>query len=219
MKDPAVRSKLLLAAIDSIEKFGIEGSTIRAIAKEAGVAFSSLHYYFESKEQMVDEALTLAVGNAFSDLVEFWQNRTDDRVALREMLLFLFDGALRYPGVTRASLHALLMKGQPEGVAHDMFNRVMAAAADDMALKSDAPRDQIAHRLIAAFSATILTGISPQAFAQGAHIDYTVRENRVRMVDVLIDGLFPAQTAVDAAISGAGSALHPHPSAEREGNP
>ena len=32
MKDPAVRSKLLLAAIDSIEKFGIEGCTIRAIA-------------------------------------------------------------------------------------------------------------------------------------------------------------------------------------------
>ena len=57
MKDQAARQKLLLAAIESIEKYGIEGTTIRAIAKEADVSFSSLHYYFESKEQMVEEAL------------------------------------------------------------------------------------------------------------------------------------------------------------------
>lgn len=216
MKDPAVRSKLLLAAIDSIEKFGIEGCTIRAIAKEAGVAFSSLHYYFESKEQMVDEALTLAVGNAFSDLAEIWQNRADDQAALREMLLFLFDGALRYPGITRASLHPLLMKGEPEGMAHDMFNHVIGTAADDMALSIGIPRDSLAHRLSAAFGATLFAGISPQAFAQGAHIDYAVRENRERMVDVMLDGLFPAQAAADTTALGAAKPLHLHPSAKRE---
>jgi AcrR family transcriptional regulator len=190
MKDPAVRNKLLLATIESIEKYGIESTTIRTIAKEAGVAFSSLHYYFESKEQMVAEALEMAVGNAYSDLWAFWQTRTDDLAALREILLFLFDGSLQFPGVTRASLHAMLMLGQPEGITHNMINRVIGAIVDGMACKADIPHDLLAQRLIVAFSATLINGISPQAFESGTRIDYNVRENRVRMVDTLLAGLF-----------------------------
>ena len=189
MKDPETRHRLLLATIDCIEKLGIEGCTIRAIAKEAGVAFSALHYYFESKEQMVDEAMTMAVGNAFSDLWELWQNRTEDRAALQQMLLFLLDGALRYPGITRASLHPMLVKGQPEGVAHDMFNRVIGAASADMAAKSTLPRALVAHRLIAAFSATLYCGISPQAYTGGTQIDYADAASRAQLVDALVDGL------------------------------
>jgi AcrR family transcriptional regulator len=190
MKDPVVRQKLLLAAIESIEKFGIENTTIRAIAKEADVSFSSLHYYFESKDQMVEEALVLAVGNAFDDLDNIWQARTNDLVAIREMLLFLFDGALRYPGVTRASMHALLMKGQPEGVAHDMFNRVISVMIRDSAISDSDDMKSLPHRLIAAFSATLFAGISPKAFSNGTQIDYTQPENRVRLVDTLVQGLF-----------------------------
>ena len=191
VKDPVVRQKLLLAAIESIEKFGIENTTIRAIAKEADVSFSSLHYYFESKDQMVEEALVLAVGNAFEDLDILWQARASDRAAIREMLLYLFDGALRYPGVTRASMHALLMKGQPEGVAHDMFNRVISAMVSGMASSADCAMETLPHRLIVAFSAILFAGISPAAFSSGTQIDYTEPENRIRMVDTLVQGLFP----------------------------
>lgn len=190
MKDQAARQKLLLAAIESIEKYGIEGTTIRAIAKEADVSFSSLHYYFESKEQMVEEALILAVGNAFSDLSELWQARTDARTAIREMLLFLFDGALRYPGVTRASMYALLMRGQPEGVAHDMFNNVMRVMLADMAPDAGEAGAALSHRIIAAFSAVLFVGISPQAYASGTQIDYTDPERRRQLVDVLTQQLF-----------------------------
>ncbi len=190
MKDQAARQKLLLAAIESIEKYGIEGTTIRAIAKEAGVSFSSLHYYFESKEQMVDEALVHAVGNAFSDLSELWRTRTDARSAIREMLMFLFDGALQYPGITRASMHALLMKGQPEGIAHDMFNSVMRVMLADMAPDGGEAGAALSHRIIAAFSAVLFMGISPMAFASGTQIDYTDREKRRQMVDVLASQLF-----------------------------
>ena len=39
----------------------------------------------------------------------------------------------------------------------------------------------------------------------------TVRENRERMVDVMLDGLFPAQAAADTTALGAAKPLHLHP--------
>ena len=91
--------------------------------------------------------------------------------------------------ITRASLHPMLVKGQPEGVAHDMFNRVIGAASADMAAKSTMPRALVAHRLIAAFSATLYCGISPQAYTGGTQIDYADAASRAQLVDALVDGL------------------------------
>lgn len=49
MKDTAARTKILEATINSIETYGIEGCTIRNIAKEANVTLSSIHYYLSQK--------------------------------------------------------------------------------------------------------------------------------------------------------------------------
>ncbi len=189
MKDPAIRHQLLLATIDCIEKFGIEGCTIRNIAKEAGMAFSSLHYYFESKEQMIQEAMTLALNNSLGDLEEMWANRTDDISAIREMLLFLFDGALKFPGITRASLHSLLMKGETDGLASRIFNQVFSVVVDDIATAHPVDRHKLTLQLANALSSLLYNGISPHAYLEGMHLDFSLRENRIQSVDMLISGL------------------------------
>lgn len=187
MKDPAIRTKLLEATIESIEKYGIEACTIRNIAAEAGVAFSALHYYFESKEQIVADALTLALGNSFDDLQDLWLHRSDDLAALRAILQYLFDGALRYPGITRASLHSLLMHGTPEGLAHRIFNHMIDLMADDMAKTSHLSRHALSLRLIAALSTVLTMGISPQAFAAGSGLVFTDAASRAQLVETLVE--------------------------------
>lgn len=50
--DSAVRERLLRAAVDSFAAFGYEGSSLRTIAQQAGVAFQLITYYFGSKEDL-----------------------------------------------------------------------------------------------------------------------------------------------------------------------
>jgi TetR/AcrR family transcriptional regulator len=50
--DSAVRERLLRAAVDSFAAFGFEGSSLRTIAQQAGVAFQLITYYFGSKEDL-----------------------------------------------------------------------------------------------------------------------------------------------------------------------
>lgn len=199
MKDPAVRQKLLLATIECIEKYGIEGCTVRAVAAEAKVAFSALHYYFESKEQMVDEALALAIQNSYSDLDELWVTRANGRDALRGMLMFLFDGALRYPGVTRASLRPMLVKGLPEGYAHDVFNRVVRRMVADMRPRAEAQARTLALWLISAFSTVLYLGSSPQAYLVGCGFDFADAASREAQVVTLLEGMPPAVAALMTA--------------------
>lgn len=189
MKDSATRQKILEATIESIEKHGIEGCTIRNIAKEAGVTFSSLHYYFESKEQLVEGALMLALDNSFEDLVQFWETRADDQAALSEMLQFLFDGAIRFPGVTRASLHSLLMTGNPEGMFLKRLNGLLGEILDALSTKHGLDREKLALRISNAFSTVVFLGIAPRAFADSSSLDFQDAERRRQMVGVIVENL------------------------------
>ena len=185
MKDSAVRQKILEATIEDIEKNGIEACTIRSIAKEADMSFSSLHYYFESKEQLIDEAMRMAIGNSFVDLEDIWNTRTDDRQALYDILLFLFDGALRYPGITRAGLRALLMNGNPDGLVTTGMNTFFRKIIDDLTAAHGLDHDLLSMRLSGAFSSVLYLGIAPLAYAQSAGFDYTDSERRKQYVGIV----------------------------------
>ncbi len=189
MKDSATRQKILDAAIDSIEKNGIGNCTIRNIAEEAGITFSSILYYYESKEQLVDAAMRQAVRHSIDDLREIWKTRADDLTAIREMLLFLFDGAVKFPGITRASLHGLLMNGDTDGPAPLQINELLRGVLDDMAETHGLPRDELSLKVSGAISTVFFLGISPQAFAGCSGVDFSEPENRRRMVNGLTDGL------------------------------
>jgi DNA-binding transcriptional regulator YbjK len=52
------RSELLEAAIHLIGARGLDAVTHRAIAAEAGVSAASTSYYFRSKDELIDEALS-----------------------------------------------------------------------------------------------------------------------------------------------------------------
>jgi TetR/AcrR family transcriptional regulator, regulator of biofilm formation and stress response len=55
------RSVIVEATLRVVARHGADGATHRAVAEEAGVALASTTYHFESKRELVREALELAI--------------------------------------------------------------------------------------------------------------------------------------------------------------
>lgn len=53
LKAEATRKRILDTALRLFQERGYEGTTMRAVASEAGVALGNAYYYFESKEHLV----------------------------------------------------------------------------------------------------------------------------------------------------------------------
>jgi TetR/AcrR family transcriptional regulator, regulator of biofilm formation and stress response len=64
------RTELLNAAISIIGEHGIDAVTHRAVSRRAGVPDASASYYFRSKEELIDQALTLVATREVARLQE-----------------------------------------------------------------------------------------------------------------------------------------------------
>ncbi|MGE0217401.1 TetR/AcrR family transcriptional regulator [Mycolicibacterium sp.] len=64
-RNPATRDSILDVAIELFAQFGFQGTSMSAVARDAGVAQPLMHYYFSSK----DELWRAAVGRAFNEMM------------------------------------------------------------------------------------------------------------------------------------------------------
>lgn len=94
--------KVLQAAIDCIEEYGVQKTTIRAIASKAGLNSAAINYYFENKDELIRQALDQTLKNAFD--VSHINFREDDSPArlLERLFEHWLEGNRRYPGIIRA---------------------------------------------------------------------------------------------------------------------
>ncbi len=53
-KSADVREELLAAAVDLFSEQGVDGTSVAEIAKRAGVTSAMVHYYFKTKDQLLD---------------------------------------------------------------------------------------------------------------------------------------------------------------------
>jgi len=56
-KDDIIREEIIIAAKRVFRKWGLKKATMEDIAAEAGKAKSTLYYYYQSKEEIFDEAI------------------------------------------------------------------------------------------------------------------------------------------------------------------
>ena len=56
-KGEQTRAAIAEAALRMFREQGYEATTMRAIAKEAGVATGNAYYYFDSKEELIQEEI------------------------------------------------------------------------------------------------------------------------------------------------------------------
>ncbi|QLK62998.1 TetR family transcriptional regulator [Enterobacteriaceae bacterium Kacie_13] len=94
------RELLLDAALKLFAQSGIAETPLSMIAKEAGVTTAMLHYYFNTREQLLDvliEERFQPVRAGFSDI--FDTHADDPLMAITSMAQCMIDAAVKYPWV------------------------------------------------------------------------------------------------------------------------
>jgi AcrR family transcriptional regulator len=188
-----VEQKIIGAAIECIERYGMQGTTIRRIADIAGVNSAAISYYFRSKDRLMDLAMAEALGNAFD-----WDDfiASDDFPPQERLLAILEDlmtGALRYPGTARALFYATLMEGDYDTPAMRRMNEFLEELLQDLRSRGlsgepAALRSAVTQITSASF---VLAAMLPHAFDSfigGSFTDPEVRRSYLRR---LVEGLLP----------------------------
>jgi TetR/AcrR family transcriptional regulator, regulator of cefoperazone and chloramphenicol sensitivity len=119
------RRLIIEAVVTCIEKYGIDQLTTRKIAEEAGTNIASINYYFRSKEQLVNEALTMTIQHMIGDLIAVIETpeRSFEQV-LDEVFFYLIDGVLRFPGISMAHLYGAVVEKRYDSPGGKGINRV-----------------------------------------------------------------------------------------------
>lgn len=83
------RTAILQAALSTIAEYGVSGTTHRAVAQEAGVPLAATTYYFESLDELLDEALLLFVREETERLRALADRFEGQRIAPAELARLL----------------------------------------------------------------------------------------------------------------------------------
>lgn len=99
----AVKTKIILATIECIEKDGYNAVTTRNVAQAAGVNNAAINYYFGSKDNLLEETFTFTLSHFFIDLNEILKDHNLNTYSLLKVFLsFLLEGLINYPNLVRA---------------------------------------------------------------------------------------------------------------------
>jgi AcrR family transcriptional regulator len=185
------QDRIIRATIDCIERHGIEGTTIRRIAAEAGVNSAAISYYFGGKDNLVAAALERALGNAF-DWNDFATSQPlSPRDRLYAILDHLLEGAVRFPGTARALFHDTIVAGRYDTPAMTRLAAFLDRLADDLASRGAAlDRASLRVALAQAAAATFVVGsMMPGLCGHLTGLDLKDPADRRRYVESLVRGL------------------------------
>ncbi|GAB2890251.1 TetR family transcriptional regulator [Streptomyces deserti] len=119
---PATRDRILDAARAEFSERGYEKTSVRGIAKAAGVDSALVHHYFGTKEQVFEAAVEVAMAPALSARDTILEGPLD---TVGERLTRMFFGLWENP-VTRTPLLAIVRSAVNNEAAAAVFRRMIA---------------------------------------------------------------------------------------------
>ncbi|MGW3632346.1 TetR/AcrR family transcriptional regulator [Streptomyces sp. NPDC005122] len=120
---PATRDRILDAARGEFSERGYEKTSVRGIAKAAGVDSALVHHYFGTKEQVFESAIEVAFTPALAAPVAVEDGPLD---GVGERLTRFIFGIWENPA-TRAPLLAIVRSAVNNETAAAVFRRLIAA--------------------------------------------------------------------------------------------
>jgi AcrR family transcriptional regulator len=117
---------ILEAVITCIEKYGVEKTTTRKIAQEAGTNIASINYYFRSKDDLIAQALGSSLEHMMEDSLAILQN--DEQVfdeILRAWMTYIVEGAQRYPRLIMAHMYEPLVEKRFDAPGPETFRNML----------------------------------------------------------------------------------------------
>lgn len=178
VKEPprqARRSELVLAAYRQIAEHGFEGLRTRDVAAAAGVNVATLHYYFPTKERLIEAVVEHAMGRFRTTLTPRGTPKDQLRAYLRgvrrllqdEKELCLVMGELGLRASRDPKLAAVL--GEMLALWHRTVRGLLRRAANDGSLDPEYNTDEV----VAVIVSTLTAAANP---ASGRTADLAIRQ-------------------------------------------
>jgi AcrR family transcriptional regulator len=150
---------ILEAARRAIVRRGVEATRIADIAREAGTSTGTVHYYFETKDDVLLAALESANDQPYARMDELLGREADDLSRLAKLL----ELSIPYPGPQREEWVFFLelwgrILHRPELLAaaestdsrwRSYFFDIVRSGAENGTFRPVAPPDEVADRLVA----------------------------------------------------------------------
>jgi len=189
-KTVTTEEKIVEATIESIEKFGLDGTTNRRIAELAGVNGAAVNYYFRSKDALIKRAMEVTLKNAFDweDFADLPEGTAQERAAA--IFADLIRGACNYPGLTRAHYRDLVVDGSYDSLAVREINTFLEKLVADLKDRGiNLEENEL--RLAAAqmVAAVMMMSLVPQFFQKSFGFDMHDEETRGWFVRRLVEKL------------------------------
>jgi TetR/AcrR family transcriptional regulator, regulator of cefoperazone and chloramphenicol sensitivity len=190
MSPKATKEQILLATIDAIEKHGIQNLTTRVIADEAGVNNAALHYYYGTKDQLLEAALSTTIVHWVEDTSEMLAADAPVQERLRAVLDYLVDGVIRYPNLIRAHIQGPIMEGNPDSA----FVRMLSTWLDEAytGLEADVTPEQrkvIRIAMQTVVSSILVTSLMPDATGFASAENLRDDTFRAEYIDYLLNSI------------------------------
>jgi AcrR family transcriptional regulator len=162
----ATRQLILEAAIDCIEKYGLENVTTRRIAQQAGTNIASINYHFRSKDELLAETLALTSKHMLEDVLRTLEtSREPFEATLREVFRYLLEGSWRFPGMSRAHLSQAIMTGRRDSAGARAMIKIFDRLAERAAEAYPRKYKEVLHMRLAQVMCSILfLVLSPDFF-------------------------------------------------------
>jgi TetR/AcrR family transcriptional regulator, regulator of cefoperazone and chloramphenicol sensitivity len=162
----APRQLILEAVVTCIEKYGIDKLTTRKIAETAGTNIASINYYFRTKEALVNEALSMTINHMLEDVSAAIADRQRPFLeAFEEVLFYLLEGNIRFPGITAAHLYDAVFEKKTDTLGlramNQIYEQVAARAVQEYPQKDAQALRFLLSQIIAA---TLFMMLSPNFF-------------------------------------------------------
>jgi len=162
MVNQDTKKHILEATINAIEKYGIQSLTTRNIANEAGVNNAALHYYYGTKEELIELALKQTLDHMLEDTVDILADQSSIEDRLRTLLDYIIDGILRYPNLIRAHLYEPLMKDNADSPLLNVFNIWVEEISKAINHGLDQEHKQsLKYQIFSLISSTLMAGLLP----------------------------------------------------------
>lgn len=186
----SVEERIIQAAIECIEQFGVQGTTNRKIAQMAGVNSAAINYYFRSKEKLIQRCMEVTLENAF----DFSDYESLPGGSAQERCVAIFDdlirGGLQYPGLTRSHFYDVITSGRYDGLAVQKLNEFVAELVQDMRARGVPLDEDLLPLSCMQISASVMMMIlAPGLFQEHFGLDLAQAQTRKQFLERLVGQL------------------------------
>jgi AcrR family transcriptional regulator len=186
------KERIILAAIECINRDGIQNITTRSIAKQADVNSAAINYYFGTKDRLVD----IALGRTLDEMSKMPEEILDSgelspRLRLEAFFTAVFDGVVLWPGITKAHFYPPFLENNFDSPSVQRINAFLESITQKIkGLEMRNPQTDLKTALVQIMSAIVFPGLMPGVFDDFSRIDFKDAAARKAYVSDLIGRYF-----------------------------